>query len=487
MKTVIFCWAAWLFSSYSLSQNQSSARTAQIRITNTNSSKDSFVLTYWPQLFDVLGYTTQPKIRQQQTGSTAVFSVHIPKDQQGVYANISHNNQYLSPAFWLIETGDSVDILVDNNKPVFSGRGSAKYQFLYYLDSLSRNWKGMKDSLPVTLPAGTPMQYRYPVSIFNGIMKWNSKIQLAGEALKKIENQLSPWAYQVLQAEIVGTSQRAGMYAISNYTTNFPDTFPKKAKDSLIGAMIHLYKQYRSSTAHIDSNALAFSLYYNAWLVDEAMKAPILYQTTGLNWVLHHFKGIIKDRLLTAVLLRTYERTEPEQIRAIGDQIQEPRYRAVAETYISHQTIGEKIFPFRLTSSEGKILTAADFRGKVLLMDFWFTGCSGCVAIAPNLNRIQQALAADSSFVFLSVSFDKDASTWKKSIQKGLYTGKDFLHTYTNGNASDDPLLQYYSIHAAPTVFIFDNKGGFYSSRLPRFTGTETLESYLSHLKGALR
>lgn len=488
MKTVIFCWAALLFSTYARSQNQSSAHTAQIRITNANGSKDSSTLTYWPLLFDISGYITKPKIRLQQTGTTAVFNVNIPKDQQGVYADIFHNNKHLIPQLMLIERGDSVDIRVENNRPVFSGTGSAKYQFLYYLDSLLRNWRGVKDSLPVSLPAGTPMQYGYPLAIFNGIMRRNNKMQQAAETLKKMESRLSPWAYQVLQADMIGTRQRAGMFAISFYTTNFPHTFPQKAKDSLVDAMTHLYKQYRSSTTHIASNALAFSLYYNAWLADEAMKVPILYKTTILNWVLQHFKGTIKDKLLTAVVFRSkLYQINPEEIRAIGDQIKDPRYRAIAEAQIAHQTVGEKIFPFRLTTSDGKIVTAADFRGKVLLMDFWFTGCSACVAIAPNLNRIQQALAADSSFVFLSVSFDKDKALWEKSVQKGLYTGKNFLHTYTNGNAYDDPLLQYYNISAAPTIFIFDNKGTFYSSRLPQFADNEMLENYISHLKGALQ
>jgi thiol-disulfide isomerase/thioredoxin len=53
--------------------------------------------------------------------------------------------------------------------------------------------------------------------------------------------------------------------------------------------------------------------------------------------------------------------------------------------------------------------TLADFKGQVVVLNFWATRCGPCVAETPGLDRLRKALAADAvAFVLVS---DEDAAT----------------------------------------------------------------------------
>ena len=47
-------------------------------------------------------------------------------------------------------------------------------------------------------------------------------------------------------------------------------------------------------------------------------------------------------------------------------------------------------FPFALKDLDGKPVTAADFRGKVLVVDFWGTWCPPCRKQVPNLVELDK-------------------------------------------------------------------------------------------------
>lgn len=78
----------------------------------------------------------------------------------------------------------------------------------------------------------------------------------------------------------------------------------------------------------------------------------------------------------------------------------------------------KKLVPdFDLVTLEGDFLTSDDLRGKVVLLDFWFTSCPPCVASVPELQRMSRRMKED-PFVLLSVSVDQDETELKDFIAK---------------------------------------------------------------------
>ncbi len=55
---------------------------------------------------------------------------------------------------------------------------------------------------------------------------------------------------------------------------------------------------------------------------------------------------------------------------------------------------------------DGSPMDLAGYRGKVVVLSFWFIGCPSCRAQAPKLNELAGAFAGESDVVFISMTAD---------------------------------------------------------------------------------
>ena len=53
---------------------------------------------------------------------------------------------------------------------------------------------------------------------------------------------------------------------------------------------------------------------------------------------------------------------------------------------------GDRAPDFSIQADNGKTITAHDFGGKLLILNFWATWCPPCVDEVPSLNQLQRAL-----------------------------------------------------------------------------------------------
>ncbi len=67
---------------------------------------------------------------------------------------------------------------------------------------------------------------------------------------------------------------------------------------------------------------------------------------------------------------------------------------------------GDRAPEFRLTASDGRQISLADFRGKMVMVHFWATWCPPCVEEMPTLDKLNNALKG-TDFVMLTVSVDE--------------------------------------------------------------------------------
>jgi len=85
-----------------------------------------------------------------------------------------------------------------------------------------------------------------------------------------------------------------------------------------------------------------------------------------------------------------------------------------------HETIvnaGDTAPDFSITTDSGKNITAREYGGKLLLLNFWATWCPPCIEEIPGLNDMARELGPK-GLVILGVSVDKDADIYKKFLQK---------------------------------------------------------------------
>jgi len=117
-------------------------------------------------------------------------------------------------------------------------------------------------------------------------------------------------------------------------------------------------------------------------------------------------------------------------------------------------------YPFELKDTLGYAHRLGDFKGKTIVMDFWFTGCKGCVQVARMLReQVKPAFEGDTSVVFIAVSLDINFLQWKRSIRTGIYTSEGQLNLFTNGMGAGHPIYPYYGFSGAPQMLVIDGEG----------------------------
>lgn len=112
--------------------------------------------------------------------------------------------------------------------------------------------------------------------------------------------------------------------------------------------------------------------------------------------------------------------------------------------------IGSLAPDFTVQDSDRKI-TLSDFRGKVVVLNFWETSCAPCIEETPSLAQLQRRMR-DKGVVVLGVSWDEDADTYHKFLK---YYNIDFVTV----RAGDAKIGNMYGTVKIPETYIIDRNG----------------------------
>ena len=114
---------------------------------------------------------------------------------------------------------------------------------------------------------------------------------------------------------------------------------------------------------------------------------------------------------------------------------------------------GQRLLSARLNGLDGNLQSIEQWRGKVLIVNFWATWCAPCVKEMPTLNALQAKLGGD-GFQVLRISEDREgAKVAKPFVEKNNW--KDFtLFTEAPGKFAKDANLR-----GLPTSLIIDKNG----------------------------
>lgn len=103
--------------------------------------------------------------------------------------------------------------------------------------------------------------------------------------------------------------------------------------------------------------------------------------------------------------------------------------------------------------ADGVELQMADFRGRVLLVNFWATWCLPCVREMPSLDRLQAKLS-DEGLVVLTVSNDRGGEPVIRRFYEELSLQN--LGVYSDARAK---LAAAFGVRGLPTSYIVDADG----------------------------
>lgn len=117
---------------------------------------------------------------------------------------------------------------------------------------------------------------------------------------------------------------------------------------------------------------------------------------------------------------------------------------------------------FALRTVDGREITLADFKGKVLLLDFWATWCSPCIAELPNLKAVYGKHHAE-GFEVLSISLDSERDYFARFIAEQAMT---WTHVYQDEQKESVPLADRYGVISIPRMILVGPDGRVLASQL---------------------
>jgi thiol-disulfide isomerase/thioredoxin len=129
---------------------------------------------------------------------------------------------------------------------------------------------------------------------------------------------------------------------------------------------------------------------------------------------------------------------------------------------------------FTLPTTDGKTLSLNDYRGKIVILDFWATWCGPCRRSIPDLIEISNEYK--DKIAVIGVSVDRDTRPDVVPFIKNM--GINYPIVYGNGKVYDS----YGGIQAIPTAFVISPQGKI----VKRFVGLQPKSTFVSEIEKLL-
>lgn len=145
--------------------------------------------------------------------------------------------------------------------------------------------------------------------------------------------------------------------------------------------------------------------------------------------------------------------------KIITDDAQGPQAKQLAEQIASEQKLKAmegKPLTLAGPTVDGKQFTTADWKGKVILVDFWATWCGPC---REELPRVKKAYADfhDKGLEVLGVSCDQNAKALTDFLAKN--PDMPWPQLFDEKTPGWHPIAKDFGIQGIPTMFLIDKKG----------------------------
>lgn len=119
---------------------------------------------------------------------------------------------------------------------------------------------------------------------------------------------------------------------------------------------------------------------------------------------------------------------------------------------VSAISVGETVPSFKARTIDGsKSLALEDYRGKVVLLDFWASWCPPCLKSLPKYNDLRREIGT-ANFEIVAINVDENTDDARKFLQK---------HPVSYPIAKDPKgiLPGVFGVKAMPTSYLIDQNG----------------------------
>ena len=142
--------------------------------------------------------------------------------------------------------------------------------------------------------------------------------------------------------------------------------------------------------------------------------------------------------------------------------------------------IGNRAPGFTLENPAGEEVSLSDFRGKIVMVNFWATWCGPCVAEMPYLQAVRNSWSSD-DLIILAINVAESATEVQSFMDSKGYTFTALLDV-DSAVVRDYPPPPPASSTTIPKTFFIDAEGIVQSVEVGRFHSQDEIENILDSL-----
>lgn len=271
---------------------------------------------------------------------------------------------------------------------------------------------------------------------------------------------------------IRGNQLGSGLYQIYSQFRFAYSSAASANNSTVLDSLVQFYKNElpHPKSFSFPENSIYHGSQLHIALIEYGLIAARIENVPVREWIKQHFSGPDKDKLLGYYLIRySSEIQNPE--KEFSDElpsIETPWISSLLKDYIhkAQETASLALLEFYTPENQKSNLASVAEDGKLLLLDFWFTGCGACVIFYRDiLSQLEEEFGHQVSFV--SISTDKDSELWTNSLKSGKYTSDKAVNFYAG---PDHEILRIFQVSTFPRQILLGpdlkliQSGGFPST-----------------------
>ena len=161
------------------------------------------------------------------------------------------------------------------------------------------------------------------------------------------------------------------------------------------------------------------------------------------------YAEVIGDKEKSAELLAQLKKEFPES-KLVANVKKQEEVKKIQDAL----ALGTKFPDFNEKDLTGKPLSIANYKGKVVLIDFWATWCGPCVGELPNVLKTY-AKHHSKGFEIIGISLDKDKDKLERFTKEKKMPWQQFF----DGQVWQNKLSTKYGVNSIPATYLLDSEG----------------------------
>jgi thiol-disulfide isomerase/thioredoxin len=128
---------------------------------------------------------------------------------------------------------------------------------------------------------------------------------------------------------------------------------------------------------------------------------------------------------------------------------------------VSSTLAGIPAIPFERKDKDGKTINLADYKGKVVLLDFWGSWCGPCRASHPHLKTVYDKYKAKGfEIIAIAQEYGKTLAQSKLEWLKAIEEDKiKWVHILNQDGIEQQDIVKSYNVNGFPTKILVDAQG----------------------------